>query len=166
MDATQLQDLDRRLRMVEDELAIRDLAARFTDAVNERDVDAFRRLWTDDAVWEIGPPLSAKAQGVDDIVALFVRLLEPKKLFVQLTHSGVIQFAGDAEARARFTERERGRGLNDYYENLAVYRDEVVRTADGWRFKQRTYDYRYLDTSAFSGEVFGVGVGEAIGNAR
>lgn len=154
MDLAQLLELERRLGLVEDELAIRNLAARFTDAVNERDVDAFRQLWTDDAVWEIGPPTSVRADGVDAITKLWLSLLEPKTLFIQLTHSGVIDFTGRDSATARFTERERGRGEDDYYENLAVYRDELARTPNGWRFKSRKYEYRYLDTTAFSGDVF------------
>lgn len=154
MDQAQFLDFERRLGIVEDELAIRNLAARFTDAVNERDVDAFRQLWVDDAVWEIGPPLSGRADGVGAIVEMFVKLLEPKTLFIQLTHSGVIDFTGRDSATARFTERERGKGAQDFYENLAVYRDELVRTPHGWRFKSRNYEYRYLDTSAFSGAVF------------
>lgn len=154
MDPAQLVDLERRLRIVEDELAIRNLAARFTDAVNERDPAAFRQVWTEDAVWEIGEPRGTRAEGADAIVDMFIRLLRPEALFIQLTHSGMIDFTGPDTATARFTERERGKGANDYYENLAVYRDQLVRTADGWRFKRRVYEYRYLDTSAFSGEIF------------
>ena len=146
-----LHDLAERLKKIEDELAIRNLAARFTDAVNERDVDAFRTLWTDDAVWEIGPPLQVSAQGIDAIASMMTRLLELKTLFVQLTHSGVVTFTGEDTAIARFTERERGKGDHDYYENLAIYRDELVRQANGWRFKCRFYEYRYLDTSTFTG---------------
>lgn len=153
MNQPDLHDMARRLRVIEDELAIRGLAARFTDAVNERNRDAFRQLWAEDAVWEIGPPLSHIAKGVDAIVDMFDELLKPRTLFVQMTHSGVVEFTGENTALARFTERERGRGPKDYYENLAVYRDEFIRTADGWRFKRRYYDYRYLDMSAFPGEV-------------
>jgi len=155
MTRSSFQSLADRLRAVEDELSIRNLVARFTDAVNERDTDAFRRLWTDDAVWEIGPPLPAKAEGIDAIANMFARLLEPKILFIQLTHSGVITFTGQNAATARFTERERGKGLQDYYENLAVYRDQFERGPHGWRFKQRYYEYRYLDTSAFPGAALG-----------
>lgn len=83
---------------------------------------------------------------------MLVRLLEPKTLFIQLTQSGVITCQNSATAR--FTEREREKGLQDYYENLAVYRDEFERGPPGWRFKRRYYEYRYLDTSAFSGAGF------------
>ena len=38
---------------------IRDLAARFSDAVNRRDFDAFGDLFADDGIWEIGGALRA-----------------------------------------------------------------------------------------------------------
>ena len=147
-------DLETRLRRVEDELAIRSLAARFSDCANERDYDGFADLWSARGVWEIGPPLPARAEGVDAIVDMLRRLLAPQTGFMQMTHSGVVALDGD-RATARFVEREHGRGESRFYENLAVYDDVLERGADGvWRFLRRRYVYRYLDDSAFTGKVF------------
>src|SRR5260370_2406361 len=99
--------LEERLQAVEDELSIRNLVARYTDAVNQRDLAAFRQLWTDDAVWEIGPPLQSRADGIDEIVALLRRLLQAEKYFMQMTHSGWIEIEGD-RATARFVDADRG----------------------------------------------------------
>ena len=74
-----MRTLEERLKAVEDELSIRNLAARYSDAINQRDLAAFRLLWTDDAVWEIGPPLQSHADGIDEIVALLRRLLQAEK---------------------------------------------------------------------------------------
>jgi len=150
-----MRTLEERLQAVEDELSIRNLVARYTDAVNQRDLAAFRQLWTDDAVWEIGPPLQSRANGIDEIVALLSRLLQAQQYFMQMTHSGVIEIKGD-RATARFVERERGRGESSYYDSLAVYEDVLVRGADGWRFAERFYRYRFLDQSPFGGEAFPV----------
>lgn len=60
-------DFARHIQRIADESAVRDLAARFSDACNTRNVSAFRRLWTLDAVWEIGEPLPARAEGVNKI---------------------------------------------------------------------------------------------------
>lgn len=147
--------LAQRLKAVEDELSIRNLVARYTDAVNERDIAAFRQLWTDDAVWEIGPPLQSRAEGIDEIVALLRRLLQAEQYFMQMTHSGVVEIKGD-RATARFVERERGRGESSYYDSLAVYEDVLVREADGWRFAKRSYHYRFLDQNPFGGNAFPV----------
>jgi len=102
----------------------------------------------------MGPPLPSRAEGVDAIVELLRKLLTPQRMFLQMTHSGVIDFDGPDRATARFVERERAKGEHGFYENLAVYFDEAVRTPSGWRFRRRRYDYRYLDTSPFAGEVF------------
>jgi hypothetical protein len=37
--------MESRLQAIEDRLEIQALAARFSDAVNERDIDAFSMLW-------------------------------------------------------------------------------------------------------------------------
>ena len=150
-----MRTLEERLQAVEDELSIRNLVARYTDAVNQRDLGAFRELWTDDAVWEIGPPLQSRAEGLDQIVALLSRLLQAEKYFMQMTHSGVIEIKGD-RATARFVERERGRGESTFYDCLAVYEDVLVREADSWRFAKRFYQYRFLDQGPFGGEAFPV----------
>ncbi len=147
------QNLEKRMRAVEDELEIRNLVARFTDAVNERRTDEFRRLWAEGGTWEIGAPFSVKATGVDAIGNMLEELFKPKVLFLQLTHSGVVMFTGDNTAKGRFTERERGKGESEFYENLAVYHDDYIRGPNGWRFDRRYYEYRFLDTNAFQGQV-------------
>lgn len=153
---TDLTNIQARLRAVEDQLEIQRLAARFSDAVNERNVEAFRGLWRSDRpIWEIGPPLHSRAEGIDQIVAMLRRLIQAEQYFMQMTHSGVIEIKGD-QATARFVERERGRGESSYYDNLAVYEDVLVREADGWRFAKRSYRYRFLDQSPFGGDAFPV----------
>jgi hypothetical protein len=42
---------------------IRDLAARFSDAVNRRDFDAFGDLFAGDGIWETGSPSRAGRLG-------------------------------------------------------------------------------------------------------
>jgi ketosteroid isomerase-like protein len=152
-------DVERRLRALEDEAEIHRLAARFSDAVNERDMIAFTRLWaTDSAVWNIGPPLPSLATGMKAIVGMLEELYKIERYFMQMTHSGVVVLDGD-RATARFVVREHGRGESTYYENLAVYNDELVRQTDGWRFAKRSYTYRFLDRTPFGDDAFEVAVG-------
>ena len=152
-----LVSVDTRLQAVEDRLEIQALAARFSDAVNERNLDAFSELWaTRKAIWEIGPPLSLRAEGVEAIVGMLRRLMELQRHFMQMTHSGVITVEGD-RAVARFTMRERGRGEGTYYDNLAVYNDVLLKERGDWRFLERHYHYRFLDQAPFTGDAFPVG---------
>ena len=153
---TSPSSLEARLRAVEDRLEIQALAAKFSDAVNERNVAAFAQLWASDhSIWEIGPPLSSRAEGRDAIVAMLNGLYQIQRYFMQMTHSGVITIDGN-RARARFVVRERGKGDGTYYDNLAVYDDLLVREPGSWRFLERHYRYRFLDQSPFAGDAFPV----------
>jgi hypothetical protein len=152
-----LENLDARLKAIEDDVEIRNLAAKFSDCVNERNIDGFARLWASEGpVWEIGPPLASRAEGVEDIAAMLRRLLGIQRYFMQMTHSGVVTLEGE-RATARFVVREHGRGETSYYDNLAVYEDSVVRESGGWRFAKRHYRYRFLDQDPFTGKAFPVG---------
>lgn len=146
-----MSGLEARLRAVEDELAIRALAARFSDCANERDLEGFADLWSARGVWEIGEPLAARAEGVDAIVAMLRRLLDARTGFVQLTHSGVVRLAGD-RATARSVEGEHAATEGDAERNLAVCSDVLAREADGrWRFLRRSCEYRRVGGGAPAG---------------
>lgn len=150
-----LQALRTQVQRLTDEAEVRALAAAFSDACNRGDVADFRKLWTDDAVWEIGDPLPAQAVGIAAIAQMLEGLLAAWEFFVQMTHSGVVTIDGD-HARARWTVQEtaRGRGGDRCYNNFALYEDEMVRTQAGWRFTRRKYDYIYLDDAELHGKSF------------
>ena len=149
--------IEDRLRVLEDEAEIHRLAARFSDAVNERDNAAFSSLWANTgAIWEIGKPLPSRAEGKEAIAALLEGLFKVERYFMQMNHSGVITLGGD-RATARFVIREHGRGDGTYYDNLAVYNDVLVRESGGWRFLERHYSYRFLDQEPFKGDAFPAG---------
>ena len=70
---------------------------------------------------------------------------------MQTTHPGTIQLNGDtATGRAYIQELARARdgrqGLN-----YAIYHDRYRRTPDGWKFTERVYEVRYVDTSPLAG---------------
>jgi SnoaL-like domain len=95
-----------RFERVIAEADIRKLAAQFSDAVNYNNPDAFSALWGAASVWEIGEPYVSRASGREEIVGLFRRLRQSWAFFVQLTHSGVIEFQTADAATARRSVRE------------------------------------------------------------
>jgi hypothetical protein len=58
--------IEQRLQHLEDEAAIRDLAARFADAATRADYESIRSLFTPDAVFTIGEPFAVTCQGNAD----------------------------------------------------------------------------------------------------
>jgi len=145
-----------RLERVIAEADIRNLSAQFSDAVNYNDPDAFSSLWGANCVWEIGEPYVTRANGRAEIVALFRRLRQSWAFFVQLTHSGVIEFQTANAATARWSMQEVARspdGANSY-DNLAIYEDRLERAEGAWRFASRSYHYIWLSEAPLVGRSF------------
>ena len=134
---------------------IRDVAARFSDAVNRRDPDAFGDLFADDGAWEIGEPFPGRAAGRENVITMFKNLRAPWDFFFQMTHSGVIDVAADrqtATARWEIQEMARTPDGSQSYNNVAMYYDRLVRTAHGsWRFAERRYHYVWVSSADLGG---------------
>ena len=75
--------------------------------------------------------------------------------FVQTTHPGTIQLnGGTASGRAYISELIRfSDGRSEL--NHAIYHDRYRRTGDGWKFTERVYEVRYLDTTPLAGSAPG-----------
>jgi hypothetical protein len=150
--------IEASLQHLLDEAAIRDATARFADNVTHADIDGFRALWAPDAEWVIGgtdgQPFEQRATGVDDIVAMLQHLWKGNDYFVQFAVQGPMQISGD-EATARCMVHEAARGPNGrYYRNNGVWHDRLQRSGDGWVFTSRTYQFLWLDLTAFTGDTF------------
>jgi hypothetical protein len=73
------------------------------------------------------------------------------EFLVQTTHAGVIELDGDtASGRAYMQEVLRTRDGHAEV-NYAIYHDRYRRTAGGWKFTERVYETRYVDTSPLAG---------------
>jgi hypothetical protein len=140
---------------VSSEDAIRDLTFRFADCINRLDRDAFKALWWEDAEWALTAPYPMSESGLDNILAMYDRLLSGWAFFVQLVHSGVMEADG-VRARARWTMREVARSESGTrsYDNLAIYDDTLECRDSVWRFTKRRYCYVWVDDKAITGQAF------------
>jgi SnoaL-like domain len=117
-----------------------------------RDYDRLASLFTHDGAVRI-PHINAEAAGWEEIRAGVERLQGFLDYFVQTTHPGTIQLDGDsASGRAYIAELGRFRDGRSQL-NYAVYHDRYRRTPDGWKFTERIYEVRYLDTTALAGSA-------------
>ena len=142
------QPYPKALQDVIDKIAIGELQSRYMFALDWRDPDMYASLFTEDAVleWPEG-----SAQGKDairasclNIGAFFDRISNatPNKKPFQLRHfvtNRVFDIKGDtARAWAYWLDLS-----NDnlqrwpYVAGYGYYEDDLVRTADGWRFTRR-----------------------------
>jgi hypothetical protein len=122
-----------------DELAVRSLAAAYTDAVNCRDAEGMAAVFAPDGVIE-KPGFGDPVVGIAKIRKRYQRLQSERDFLLQATHSGVVEFITDDRAKARwwFSELKQAKGASDWLHIMGVYEDEAVRLDEGWRFARRT----------------------------
>ena len=137
---------------IADRVEIEALRGEFTDAAMMRDRARLASLFTPDGALRM-PNIPAELVGREEIRAGGERLQAQWDFFVQTTHPGTIQLDGDtATGRAYIQELARTRdgrqGLN-----YAIYHDRYQRTGDGWKFTERVYEVRYLDTTPAGGSA-------------
>jgi ketosteroid isomerase-like protein len=139
-------------RAIADRVEIEALRAEFSDAAMMRDRARLASLFTQDGVLRM-PNIPAEMVGPEEIRAKGEQLQSQWDFFVQVTNPGTVRLDGDtATGRAYIHEIARtldGReGLN-----YAIYHDRYRRTPDGWRFAERVYEVRYLDTGPLTGSA-------------
>jgi ketosteroid isomerase-like protein len=135
---------------VADRVEIEALRGEFTDAVMMRDYDRAASLFTPDGALRM-PNVPVELEGPEQIRAWGARVPEFVEFLVQTTHPGVIQLDGDtASGRAYMQEVLRTRDGHAEV-NYAIYHDRYRRTAGGWKFTERVYEIRYVDTSPLAG---------------
>ena len=135
-----------------DRFEIEALRGEFTDAVMMRDYDRFASLFTQDGVWRM-PHIDVELAGREKLRAGIERLQPQWVYFVQNTHPGTIRLEGEtATGRAyvsEFGQQHDGGSVLNY----AIYHDRYRRTPDGWKFAERAYEVKYLDTTPLAGSA-------------
>jgi ketosteroid isomerase-like protein len=136
------------LQAIADRVEIEALRGEFIDAGMMRDYDRVASLFTHDGALRM-PDIPAELAGREEIRAWGKR--RPAEYLVQTTHPGTIQLDGDtASGRAYIQELGRSRDGRSFL-NYAIYHDRYRRTPDGWKFTERVYEIRYLDTTPLAG---------------
>ncbi len=140
------------LQAIADRVEIEALRGEYTDALMMRDWDRLASLFAHDAAVRM-THVPAELAGLQEIRTGIERLQALLDYFVQTTHPGTIRLDGDTAAgRAYISELIRFRDGNSHL-NYAVYHDRYQRTSDGWKFTERVYEIRYLDTTPLAGSA-------------
>ncbi|WP_330181470.1 nuclear transport factor 2 family protein [Nocardia sp. NBC_01503] len=136
-------------RTLADRVEIAALPGEFTDAVMVRDFDRLASLFTEDAVLSI-PAAGIVVRG-GDVRTRMRTMQDAWEYFIQHTHPGAIEIDGDtATGRAHICELGKLK-TGAAHVNYAIYHDTYRRTSDGWKFTERVYEIRYLDSSPLAG---------------
>ncbi len=136
------RSLESRLAAVEDQLAIRDLAARYNFAMDNRDLASARLLFTDDA--SFGSKDGAmRATGIDAIIKQFESRFSALGATNHFAHDHVIWFESDTRARGMLSVHAEV-WRKEQPQITALRYDDVYAKVDGlWRFAERLLSFFY-----------------------
>jgi ketosteroid isomerase-like protein len=138
------------LQAIADRVEIEALRGEYTDAAMMRDYDRLASLFTPGGALRM-PNVPVELAGREEIRAWGERVPAVVDYLVQTTHPGMIRLTGDtASGRAYMSELIRLRDGGSHL-NYAIYHDRYQRTPDGWKFTERVYEIRYLDTTPLAG---------------
>jgi ketosteroid isomerase-like protein len=133
------------------EAEIRQLYARYADAVWRQDLQAFGDCYAEDCEWRI---MGMILRGREEIVWNFGRIL-PKYRRILFSFSTPILEVGEGTANSRVYAAELS-GMSDgsAFAPIGTYYDRLVRHADRWRFKWRLFQTQYAGPPDLSGRFF------------
>jgi 3-phenylpropionate/cinnamic acid dioxygenase small subunit len=124
---------------ISDRLEIEQLLVRYCYAIDQRDWDAYRAVYTRDAV--IDDVSAGPGKSVDDMVEFLSRALERVVLIQHAISTAKIEIDGDSASARTICHcpvvLDRGDGETQMFFQGLWYQDELVRTPDGWRIAKR-----------------------------
>ena len=130
-----LEDIERRVKVLEDIEEIKKLKARYCAYCDDNyDADAIAGLFVEDAIWDGG--IRGRADGREEIRNFFIRAPQRLPFAVHMVLNPIIEVSGD-EAKGSwylFQACTFAEG-NQAVWGSARYDEEYVRVSGEWKFK-------------------------------
>lgn len=145
------EDVERRLRRLEDRAEIHDLVARYALAVDDRDYAALAGMYAADAVFDHA---GAVLRGREAIVEFLRERAKLNGRTVHSPHTIAIEWVDDDTARgtvAGHAELERD---GEFLLAAFRYHDSYVRQDGAWRFRERRSKFLYVTPVQHLAEIF------------
>lgn len=131
-----------------DELALRNLMARYVDAVNRSDADAWAATWDDDGSWNLlGNAVSGKA----NILALWQQMMAGFEFALMMPSSCLFSIDGDTASGHWYLQEFTRDKQGNTGTVLSRYRDTCIRRDHQWLYQSRHYEIIYHGAADLSG---------------
>ena len=137
------------MNTVEDEIALRNLMAKYVDAANRRDGEVWQSTWAQDGVWDLmGNPV----QGRDNILAMWTQVLTTFEFALLIPSSGMFEVDGDT-ATGHWYLQEHTRNTEGVASSMiSRYLDTYSRVDGEWLYQSRAYGIIYSGPADLSGQ--------------
>ncbi|MGF1237336.1 nuclear transport factor 2 family protein [Streptomyces sp. 2-6] len=135
-----MNSTEARIERLESRIAIEDLLSGYCHGFDGPDRDLLRTLWTEDAVFDLGPAFGEPAEGVEAIMAKAEELWAAVPVTYHWMANQIITIDGDT-ARAKSELDCFAVSLQDGPTQVAgVYTDRFERRDGVWKFRHRVFD--------------------------
>lgn len=133
---------------LEDELALRNLMARYVDAVHRRDADAWAATWDDNSTWNL---MGSDVIGREAIVGLWQQMMSGFEFALMLPSSSLFSIDGE-QASGHWYLQEFTRDLEGKSTSIVSRYVDTYSKRDGqWLYQSRHYGFIYDGATDFSG---------------
>ena len=133
---------------IDDEMGLRNLMARYVDAVNRYDGNAWIATWADNSCWHL---MGTAVEGKDAIRALWEQMMSNFEIAVLFPNSCLFDIDGHT-ATGHWYLHEYSRDLQGNASAiLSRYLDSYAKVEDEWLFTSRQYDIIYNGPADLSG---------------
>lgn len=143
-------ELSAVVQALQDRQDIGDLLTRYGMALDSHDWTSLRTCFLPDAVADYGA-LEGRNEGIDEIIAACHRALVGLDSSQHLIGNVVVDFDGDQARATCYLHAQHylvsASGVNTFVV-AGTYRDEIVRTPDGWRIRHRALETTWTDGNA------------------
>lgn len=143
-----------------DRFLIRELIDGYCNIVNRRAWSELSALFTEDAKWTLlgvsAPGVNNSWDGRDRIVRAVTRAVDRYPMLLHITGSCQVRLMGDTATASTALQEVVKADDNDGIYLLGVYYDDLLRTAEGWKFRKREFHARFINRQPMPGEVFPV----------
>jgi hypothetical protein len=136
MTSTDLADLDRRLRRIEDRAEIQELGQRYCRYIDDNDWTRLRTLFTDGAAM-------AGQTGGDAVVATLRAIRSGYGRTIHTAHGLVLEELGDENARGYVPSSAQLDIGGEFVVSAIRYFDTYAKVGGAWRFASRDLRFVY-----------------------
>jgi hypothetical protein len=136
-------DLESRIRRLEDRQELWDLAARYCQVVDDRDIDGIVSVFSSDPTVKHADG-SVGGRGPEGVRAYYEGRLKGVGVCFHYPHTQLVEFDGDDRASADVNSHAEMAVDGQMIVGALRYRDEYVREAGAWKIAQRTMRFFYL----------------------
>ena len=133
---------------LEDDIALRNLMATYTDAVNRFDADQWISTWADDASWNL---LGNPVEGKDNILGLWLQMMNSFEFALMIPSTCKFDIDGDTASGHWYLHEYSRDKEGNCTTILSRYLDEYIKIDGQWKFKSRVYNFIYNGPADLSG---------------